>query len=358
MFRNFSTEKGKDSFEIHNVDIAIANGIRRIILTDIPIPGIIGDETIEASTVDMIKNNGPLHNEIMAHRIGLIPICLDEDDVENYEDGSIEIELNVINERTETLNVTSGDIKGKKNGVDISKKDIMRMFPANDITKSHILITRLRTNEQLHFKASIVKRTARFNASFSPVSLSNFFYVEDPDIAKTKESVLDKQRSYYKNKYGEPTVLKFEIEPINPNIGSRYLVNKSIEIIIDKLDKLVASLNKECSNGIKDNCILSKFENLENTYEFKIENEDDTLGNIIQSFIHDKHIRNKKSSQVIKCSYVGYICPHPLKTEMIIRLTLEEQTKPEVFVDFLVDQCQSIVDELILMKSEWNSFTK
>ena len=201
MFRNYSHDpkdpSDKHSFEIYDVDVAIINGVRRIILTDIPIPGIIGEED---STVKIIKNNGPLHNEIISHRIGLLPICFTDDEIEGYEDGSIELELNVLNQGNNILNVTTADIKAKRNDKDLTKKELDKMFPANPVTKSHILITRLRTNEQLHFKANVVKRTARYNAGFSPVSLANFFYMQDPVVAAKKDNILDKERSYYVNK--------------------------------------------------------------------------------------------------------------------------------------------------------------
>ena len=98
-FQKYNYDKPSDchSFEINNVDLAIVNGIRRVILTDIPIPGIIGEKlNNDDPTVDIIINNGALHNEIIIHRIGLIPICLKEEEIDNYEDNSIQIELNVL----------------------------------------------------------------------------------------------------------------------------------------------------------------------------------------------------------------------------------------------------------------------
>jgi DNA-directed RNA polymerase subunit L len=358
MFRNYIHDpkdpSDKHSFEIYDVDIAIINGIRRTILTDIPYPGILGEED---STVEIIKNNGPLHNEIISHRIGLLPICFTEDEIEAYEDGTLELELNVVNAGNNILNVTTGDIKAKQNDKDVSKKELDKLFPINSITKSHILITRLRTNEQLYFKAGVVKRTARLNSGFCPVSLANFFYMQDPAVAAKKESILDKERSFYMNKYVEANAVKFEIESINNMIGPKYLVNKALEIIVSKLNNLV---NNIISEGLGTNGVaVQKFQDTKNTYEFVIQDEDDTLGNIIQSHIHTNYVREDKSMlENIHCSYVGYICPHPLKTELIIRLTLDDQTNPAVFIRFLEANCRIIMDELTNMKKEWNIFVK
>ena len=75
------------------------------------------------------------------------------------------------------------------------------------------------------------------------------------------------------------------------------------------------------------------------------------------SHIHNKYVREDKTAlDNIYCTYVGYICPHPLKTEMILRITLEDQINPSTFIRFLESNCRTIIDELTNMKKEWNSF--
>jgi len=353
MFVNYTHDpkdpSNKYSFEIQDIDISIVNGIRRIILTEIPIPGIIGETE---STVQIIKSIGGLHNEILSHRIGLIPICLSEDQIENYQDDSIVLELNVKNNGIGMMNVDTSQIKGKIDGKELSNAQLSSLFPKNEITNSHILITRLRTNEELHFTANVVKKTAMFNSSFSPVSLSNFFYIQDDNQITKDMNVLDKERAFHKNKYGEATRIQFEIEPINPHVSANYLMNKSMEILMQKLNDLVENITTGNSEKVK----ISKCDDLENTCQFVIQDEDDTLGNVIQSILHNKFVRNKSSNSEIECSYIGYICPHPLKAEMVIKMTLENQTEVQKFATFLVHQCKVIVDEVSIIKNEWNKF--
>lgn len=358
MFKNYSYDSNlatnKHSFEIHNIDVSIVNGIRRTILTDIPIPGIIGEDS---STVEIIKNNGPLHNEILSHRIGLIPICLSEDDIENYENMSLVLELNVINTGHEMVNVTTGDIKGKRYDKELTPKELSIMFPKNPVSNSNILITRLRQNEQLHFKATVVVKKARYNSAFCPVSLSNFFYIQDPKVANEQENVLDKERSYYVNEYGEANAIQFEIESINPSLSPKYLFNKAIDIIINKIENLISNITSQNIgyNGVK----VYQYNDIKNTYEFSIDHEDDTLGNIIQSLIHNKDVRNAKSKiNEQHCSYIGYICPHPLKTELLIRITLENETNQKEFIKYLEYSCRDIIDMFSNIKTEWNKFAK
>jgi DNA-directed RNA polymerase subunit L len=358
-FQNYNYDERSDchSFEINGIDLAVVNGIRRIILTDIPIPGIIGEKLEnDDPSVDVIINNGALHNEIIIHRIGLIPICLTEDEIERYEDNSIHIELNVKNTMNKTIDVRTNDIVATRNSVPLSDDELKVVFPANKTSKDHILITRLRTGEHLHFKARIVKRKGRDNASFNPVSLSNFSYIQDPKEADKKTNLLDKERSYYKNKYGDPVRFKFDIESINRNIGPKYLVSKSLDIMIHKLEGLRKELNSEASDKVK----IQQFQDIQGTFEFVIEDEDDTLGNVIQSYIHNHFIReNHKHKNNIACTYIGYICPHPLKSLMILRISLEGLSDPNssrAFSSFLEENCAIIASELSVIKNDWSKF--
>ena len=370
---NYDEPSGCSSFEINNIDLAIINGIRRVILTDIPIPGIIGEKLEnDDPSVDILINNGALHNEIIIHRIGLIPICLKEEEIDDYKDNSIHIELNVKNTTNKTLDVRTSDITATRetatrNTTNITKEELATIFPANKISGDHILITRLRTGEHLHFKAKVVKRTGRDNASFNPVSLSNFSYIQDPKEADKKTNILDKERSYYKNKYGDAVRFKFDIESINHNIGPKYLVSKSLDIIMNKLELLRRELNNEPAVAAATKVKIQQFQDIAGTYEFIIEDEDDTLGNIIQSYIHNHFIReNNKYKDKISCTYIGYICPHPLKSLMILRISLEDASgaggaakdaiSPKIFSAFLDDNCAIIAEELSKIKNDWVKF--
>jgi DNA-directed RNA polymerase subunit L len=358
MFHNYIFDpkdpSNNHSFEVHDIDLAIINGIRRIILTDIPIPGAIGEKIDkEDPTVEVISNTGALHNEFIIHRIGLIPICLTEEEIEAYEDNSLVIELNARNDTSKIMDVRTKDFKAYMNGVELTEKHLANIFPPNKTSKDHILITRLRPGENLHLKATIVKRTGRDNASFNPVSLSNFSYIQNPEEANKYESILDKERAYYKNKYGDPIKFKFDIEYINVNVGPKYLIPKSLDIIVDKLNLMRNELvNIENSEIIK----IQQFQDIVGTYEFIIENEDDSLGNIIQSYIYNKYVREKKKFNGIECTYAGYICPHPLKKIMIIRITLDSVSEPKPFISFFETTCKDIIDEIVTIKTRWNNF--
>ena len=341
--------RNRYSFEIYDVDLSIINSIRRIILSEISIPGMIGENDV---TIDIKKSNGPLHNEYLIHRIGLIPICLKESEIDTYQDNSIILELNVENNTVNNLNVTTKDFKGKRNDIEINKKELEEIFYPNMVSNDNILITRLRPGEFLEFTANVVKRNGKYNAAFNPVSLATFSFITDKSKITKETTILDKERAYFTDECGDPNAVLFELEPINKYITPKYLINKAIEILIDKLNNLITKIKT-------NEHIINKYNDFENTYEYTINEEDDTLGNVIQAFIYNKFFRkNEKILDNIECTYCGYICPHPLKNILNIRITLPQQNTEKIFNDFLEYNCLSLVNHLESIKTEWNIFLK
>ena len=339
----------RTSFEIHGVDLAVVNGIRRVILTNIPVVGFVGEGHEPSFTV--LQNDGPLHNEIILHRIGLIPIHMSDTETEAFGttteiegSGNMEYtyELNVANTDDSLLNVTTKDMQVFSNGSPVHSKIRERLFPADPYTKDYVLITRLRPTEKLHLKGTATKATALQHAGFCPVSLCSFMFVGDsaPGLG-----VLERERAYDKNEYGEPKVILMSIET-ECALSPRYLVDKALNIIITDLRDWMASE----ASGVP--------ERKENGMEFTIEGADDTLGNILQSQMHNYYIRDKQSTaQNHALTFVGYYAPHPLETRVVVKICIEDHdviTDTE-YVDVMRDSCSRIVAYIDRIKTEWNN---
>lgn len=351
MFKNLQTTSfGRTTFEIINTDLAIVNGLRRTLLADIPTLGFLGEGE---PTIEIHKNTGPLHNELMIHRIGMIPLHFTEEEIEGFQEGTYEFTLETENNKEVTMNVTTHDFKGTREGKSLTERELKTIFPANKVSGDPILITRLRPGESLAFTAKPIKSTARHHASFSPISICSFRFMTDLVEAAKVEGILEKERAYMKNEYNEPTQIEFSLEIENGNAmkdhnAAKYLVMKAFEQLIEKMDKTIEHDEKYVT------C-----KTIENGFEFTFENEDDTLGNLLQSLMFNRHVREGQMFQDLKISYVGYMCPHPLDPTMILRIMFEDKTAARD-INFgwslLMDNCSWIRSILVGISNEWLQF--
>jgi len=338
------------TFEAYDVDISILNAFRRIIITDIPVIGFDGEDT---PSLEIIENTGPLHNEYLLQRFGCIPIHLNEDDIDTYETDDYLFELQVKNDTSSMLNVTTHNFVVTKKDKQLTHKELIELFPNDSLSKEPILITRLRSNEKVHIKGKAVRRTGRDHGGFVP-ALASFRYMEDPAIAVQSLNVLSRERAYIKNNYGDATAVLFEIESFS-SLTPKYLILKAIEILMNKLHMTMQEIYNPESKKIH-------FSINEKSGEFLFNDEDDTLGNYLQSMMHTHYIRNEKpSAQNRKLIYVGYYCPHPLEKTMVLRITFahneDEDDKREIkeieYMDVLKEHCARSLTQLQELQNAW-----
>jgi DNA-directed RNA polymerase subunit L len=340
MFSNISQSKTPDerfTFDISNVDLAIINGIRRTILTDIPVVGFYGEDE---PTIEIHANNGPLNNEILINRFGLIPIHISEEETETYDENMYTFELKEENTSAAIKDVTTESFKVFKNNKEV---DPRKFFPANKFTRDFILITRMNPQEVLHVTGKAVKKTARTRASFSPVSLCSYRFL-GPENG-TYASPLDKERDYYKDAYGEPTHVQFSME-VETALTPVYLVRKSLEILIEKVD------------AVRMN--TPEAERTDIGVDYTFQDEDDTLGNILQSNMHNYYIREKNTSEDLTVTYVGYKCPHPLESIVVLRICIQDHANVDIsaYNTILIDSCERLIIQLRGILDEWNNVNK
>ena len=93
---------------------------------------------------------------------------------------------------------------------------------------------------------------------------------------------------------------------------------------------------------------------------FTFSNEDDTLGNLLQSTMYNYYIREKNNAindNVV--SHVGYICPHPLNTEMKLHISFDKKNGTIIdYINTLTEHCKRLQTTIELISNEWNEFMK
>jgi DNA-directed RNA polymerases I and III subunit RPAC1 len=370
-------------FVIDGVDVSIVNALRRVVLSEIPNVAIPFNPYKESdNTVLVHKNTSPLHNEIIIHRMSLIPICIHPNDLNSNDVLGYKYVLHKKNTTNELLDVTTDDITVYDTAGQVLDKDTTRLlFPHDPVTKSPILITKLRPNifdkengDELHLEATATVGTATKNACWSPVSLCTFENVVDIEQAakalKDKLStsdkeerlkitnnfeVLEKYRYFKKNEYDEPSQFLFKVES-ECRYTPEYVVLKGLLVLLNNVVNLNQRLNKVQSIPFNDDVIsLHGIGDVANYYQLAVQGEMHTMGNLLQSYLYNNYIRPTPGAFL---TYVGYHCPHPLETVVVFRFRVVEKGTHEQVVKFWTEATDALITYLSNIIDEWIDFAK
>jgi DNA-directed RNA polymerase II subunit RPB3 len=363
---------GQDSkleFTIEDVDVSVVNSLRRIILSEIPNIAFDFDPLGHGkSDFKVIKNTGALHNEFLCHRLSLVPLCFDVKEIDDYIKFRYNFVLQKTNNTNDIMSVTTQDFKiVDENGNPYPESFVKKILPPNPKTKDYILITKLKPNmynneegEEIHIEGSPSMDIAKSHSRWCPVSLCCFENVVDTSsaeeglkafISKYQHDSLSKgelerrfntlqiQRFFKKNKYGEPNTFRFKLET-ECRMSCEYIVEKALQILIEKLSKLGKKLTDNDSIEITE-------EN--NICVFNIKNEDHTLGNLIQAMFYNLFIRDVEKPVL---EYVGYYKPHPLQDNIIIKMKLGEGMGASEFMSMGIKKIVEYIGAIVM---EWQS---
>uniref|UniRef100_A0A673HXL4 DNA-directed RNA polymerases I and III subunit RPAC1 n=1 Tax=Sinocyclocheilus rhinocerous TaxID=307959 RepID=A0A673HXL4_9TELE len=184
-------------FDMIGIDAAIANAFRRILLAEVP--------TMAIEKAFIYNNTSIIQDEILAHRLGLVPIKADPrlfeyrnpEDQEGTEIDTIQLQLKVKCTRNPRapkdssdpkelyLNhmVYSGDIKWLPIG---NQADV---FADAKIGPVHgdILLAQLRPGQELDIVMHCVKGIGKDHAKFSPVATASYRLLPEITLLQTIE---------------------------------------------------------------------------------------------------------------------------------------------------------------------------
>ncbi|ODQ64245.1 putative DNA-directed RNA polymerase II subunit [Nadsonia fulvescens var. elongata DSM 6958] len=169
-------------FVVKDMDLALANSFRRVMIGEIP--------TLAIDLVEIEINTSVLADEFIAHRLGLIPLestLVDnllftrDCDCDQYCDKcSVELMLSARCTTDATMDVYTRDLMvttvSQYNNYDNNNNNNLGQPICNDQEGKGILICKLRKHQELRLKCVAKKGIAKEHAKWSPTAAMGFEY--------------------------------------------------------------------------------------------------------------------------------------------------------------------------------------
>ena len=336
-------------FTLSNVNVSIANAIRRTVLSDIPTV-VFKTTPQEENHAQIITNTSRLNNEILKQRLSCIPIHIEKLNIKLLENYLLEV--NVENNTNDSIiYVTTEDFRIRDISEDklISKEDSKVIFPpwvAPDGTEHYIEFLSLRPKisdsilgESIHLTCELSYGTSKENAMYNCVSVCSYGFSIN---VKRQEEILEDLRKEWKKdnlnvEFEEAnwlllegqrdrngTVLKDSFDFIVQTLGvyeNTDIIRKACDIIIERLNRMNTLLKTN------EDLIIVSENTMENCYDITLLNEDYTIGKVIEYMLYSLLFDVSENKLL---SYCGFKKLHPHDTFSIIRVAYIEETTKDI----------------------------
>lgn len=305
-------------FELKSVPTSFVNGLRRILLSEIPV--------VVVSNIQILENTSSMTHEMIRHRVEMLPVNVRADEVAVIRDTQLELRTAA---ETTPREVTTDDFAAVGPRGDILLKDRDLGTP--------LLFMYLKPGESIHIKATL----SVLSTKGSQVCVSTFKNHIDPDRAKIDRDTMIAQagddplaqqeaartfdsfhiqRSFHRDETGRADWFDLTVESIGvyPAVD---LVKKAVQIYQEKINEFVKLLVLREEEG---------------WYRMEIASENYTLGALVQEIIY-------VSELVV---YVSYDIGHPLTPVLSVRFNTKTST-PEAVVDYFHKQASSLCENVL-----------
>lgn len=365
--KNIQLEHNKLNFDVYNLNTAICNAIRRIMISEIETLGFrftFDDD----SDIKILKNTSALHNEFLGHRLSLIPVIYPSNEIYSFAKDSLEFIIDEVNNTSNIIDITSKDIKilDTTTGKFLSETQTRNFFPPNPITNDYILINKLKPNkvegsegERMNVVMKADRGIGQEHARYTPTCVSVFINKMDDSkfelalkekLSKQDESMsaaeiksfsrslrlAEGERHFMTDENGEPNVFEYKIES-DGRIPPQIILHKSLFVLEEKLKKFKSNLSdEEIITFNNSDCIM-------NSYDVLVKNEDYTLGYLIQHYVYELY-QNTENNDV---KYISTNVPHPLEDNLLFRISLENSVDKETSIVNIKKILSGTVDNIL-----------
>ena len=390
-------------FELANVHFSTSNAIRRLMISSIKTVGF-RTEPYKACDIKVFENDTPLHNQYILQRIAMVPINISKP--ENFDVDDYLFIINVSNNTNSIINISTEDFQIKQISINkmLSREEVKKFFPPDPITGNYIYLNILRPKYfvpsnsvskdvvaamskdfnklnvgedimKFHIEGKASISTSAENGHYSAIACASYINMVDPnraldglkeyidkqnEIAKLKNvtpmtldkltrrfDLTERARYFYINDKEEPNVFTFKIESIGI-IPPLIIFHRAVSILKEKIHTFLSNLISKNENIIT----IKPSENLNGGYDLSVKDEDETLGNIIQSHLCMLYTDFTLPKEQRKLKYIGFKKPHPLEKYIIFSIQGQTDNIDEIINDIIKVGCTEIVKMLNKIQNE------
>jgi DNA-directed RNA polymerase subunit L len=356
---------GTLTFTLAGINVSIANGLRRTILSDIP---VLAFKTFphNENQAEFITNTSRFNNEILKQRLGCIPIHIPDLKMPYNE---LLVEIHKKNDTNEMMYLTTQDFKVKNISSDkyLDESTVRKIFPPDPITNDFLLFARLRPKisnevpgEEIKITAKMSVHTAGEDGMYNTVSCCTYFNTPDKvaqkdgwqnkltsftEEEKDPEVLTLKEMDYYNHdakRFFIKDSFDFKIETIG--VLTNYdICSQACQIIIEKL-LFIKNLASE-----KTLTITKAASTIENCFEILLDGFGYTVGKIIEYVLHrDIYAKSKTAT------YVGFRKNHPHDSTSFIRIGYKSSfTSSDDVKSDVEDACEEAIKIYSTIASEF-----
>lgn len=144
------------------IALPLANALRRIMMTEVP--------SMAIDDVVIIENSSPMYDEILAHRLGLLPL---RTDLQNYvlpEECSCKSELGCANCRV----VLTLDVESTESIRTVYSGDLISEDPAISLVSKKIPLTKLAPGQKVRIEAYARLGLGKEHAKWQPITINTY----------------------------------------------------------------------------------------------------------------------------------------------------------------------------------------
>jgi len=295
--------------ELKNVPVSFVNGLRRILLAEIP--------TVVITGVEILDNTTNMTHEMLRHRMEQLPVNVTVGETGVIRDTKIELRY-LADPSSREITTDDFVVTGPRKNVLLRDRELDT--PGYFMTLS--------PNQSLHIKASLGIETK----GASQVCVATYKNHIDPEMAKLDRDTwiaenndprefdnFHIQRSYARNEQGRPYWFDLAVESIGVSSAAT-LVKMACEIYKSK----IAEFGKVSIERLETN-----------QYRMKMPGETFTVGALAQAMIYEAGL----------VDWVRMHCGHPLLPELTVEFT--SKVGPEKVVERFVTEALALCENVL-----------